>query len=219
MGRADSPAEIRVLIVDDHSIVREGISSLLARRKDIRVVGQAANGKEAVEQVAALEPDVVLMDISMPVMDGFEATLEIRKHHPNARILVLSQFESKEYVLPLLRAGAAGYISKRARAGEVVEAIRAVYFEGAFLPPNIARAVVDGMAQSAAPENQDVLTEREKEVVRQVADGRSSREIAEQLGLSVKTVDTHRANIMEKLEIHNSAELVKYAIRQGLVSA
>ncbi len=219
MARNDGPAEIRVLIVDDHSIVREGIGSLLARRKDIRLVGQAANGREAVVQVAALEPDVVLMDISMPEMNGFEATVEIRKHYPNTRILVLSQFESKEYVLPLLRAGAAGYISKRARSAEMVAAIRAVYFEGAYLPPNIARAVVDGISQSAATGDQDILTEREKEVVRLVADGRSSREIAEALGLSVKTVDTHRANIMEKLGIHNSAELVKYAIREGIVSA
>lgn len=216
MAEMTSPREIRVLVVDDHAIVREGICSLLARRKDIEVVGQAADGKHAVAQVAALAPDVVLMDISMPVMNGLEATLEIRRNFPNVRVLVLSQYESKEYVVPLLRAGAAGYIAKRARANELVDAIRAVYYDGAFLQPNIARAVVEGVANGSHEEPQPILTEREKQVVRLVADGLSSREIADELGLSVKTVDTHRANIMEKLGIHSSAELVKYAIREGI---
>ncbi len=214
-----SPREIRVLVVDDHAIVREGICSLLARRKDIQVVGQAADGRQAVAQVASLAPDVVLMDISMPVMNGLEATVEVRRNFPNVRILVLSQYESKEYVVPLLRAGAAGYISKRARANELVDAIRAVYYEGAFLQPNIARAVVEGVTNGSHAEPQPILTEREKQVVRLVADGLSSREIADELGLSAKTVDTHRANIMEKLGIHSSAELVKYAIRAGIVTA
>ena len=213
-----SPREIRVLVVDDHAIVREGICSLLARRKDIQVVGQAADGKQAVAQVASLAPDVVLMDISMPVMNGLEATVEVRRNFPNVRILVLSQYESKEYVLPLLRAGAAGYIAKRARASELVDAIRAVYYEGAFLQPNIARAVVEGVTDGPHAEAQPILTEREKQVVRLVADGLSSREIADELGLSVKTVDTHRANIMEKLHIHSSVELVKYAIREGIAT-
>lgn len=216
MVETASPREIRVLVVDDHAIVREGICSLLARRKDIQVVGQAADGRQAVAQVAAVAPDVVLMDISMPVMNGLEATVEIRRHFPNVRILVLSQYESKEYVLPLLRAGAAGYIAKRARASELVDAIRAVYYEGAFLQPNIARAVVEGVTNGSHAEPQPILSEREKQVVRLVADGLSSREIADELGLSAKTVDTHRANIMEKLGIHSSAELVKYAIREGI---
>jgi DNA-binding NarL/FixJ family response regulator len=219
MAKAENPRGIRVLVADDHAIVREGICSLLARRKDIEVVGQAADGGQAVGQVASLAPDVVLMDISMPVMNGLEATLEIRRSFPNVRILVLSQYESKEYVLPLLRAGAAGYIAKRARASELVDAIRRVYYEGAYLQAEIARAVVDGVTRSADAEPQPILTEREKQVVRLVADGMSSREIADQLGLSVKTVDTHRANIMEKLGIHSSAELVKYAIREGIVTA
>ncbi|MCL4395428.1 MAG: response regulator transcription factor [Chloroflexi bacterium] len=219
MVRDDASHPIRVLVADDHAIVREGICSLLARRKDIELVGQAADGRQAVEQVAALSPDVVLMDISMPAMNGLEATVEIRRSHPQTRILVLSQYESKEYVLPLLRAGAAGYIGKRARASEMVDAIRAVYRDGAYLQPSIARAIVEESAQPPEPESRDLLTEREKQVVQLVADGMSSREIAEQLGLSVKTIDTHRANIMEKLGIHSSAELVKYAIREGIVSA
>lgn len=212
---------IRVLVADDHAIVRDGICSLLGHRKDIEVVGQAADGQQAIEQAAVLLPDVVLMDISMPVMNGLEATQELRKSLPGIRILVLSQYESKEYVIPLLRAGAAGYIAKRARANELAYAIRAVYFEGAFLPPNIARAVVDGTAAVAETEttNHPVLTEREIQVVRLVADGLSSREIAERLCLSVRTVDTHRSNILEKIGAHSIAELIKYAIREGIVKA
>jgi two-component system response regulator NreC len=214
-------SKIRVLIVDDHAVVREGICSLLARRKDLEVVGQAAEGKQALAQVAVLQPDVVLMDISMPGMNGLEATQEIRKSFPGTRVLVLTQHENKEYVLPLLRAGAAGYIFKRARAHELVDAIRAVHTEGTYLPPSVTHAVVDAMAQSARTEvgGQPLLTEREREVVRLVAEGLSSREIAERLCISVKTVDTHRANIMDKIGVHSVAELIKYAIREGIVSA
>jgi len=207
--------------VDDHAVVREGICSLLARRKDMEVVGQAADGKQAIAQVAELLPDVVLMDIAMPVMNGLEATQEIVRLFPATRVLVLTQYESKEYVFPLLRAGAAGYVFKRARATELIEAIRAVHTEGAFLPPSITRAVVDDVMQAEGTESsrQPILTEREKEVVQLVAEGLSSREIAERLYLSVKTVDTHRANIMEKLGVHSTAELIRYAIREGIVSA
>ncbi len=214
-------SKIQVLVVDDHAIVRDGVCSLLSRRKDVQVVGEAADGKEAIEMAQSLQPDVVLMDIAMPNMNGLEATIEIRKVVPSARILVLTQYESKEYVLPLLRAGASGYIGKRARAEELVNAIRAVHLEGAYLPPNIARAVVNGVGhvENGISNGQPILTEREKEVVRLVSEGLSSREIAERLCLSVKTVDTHRANILEKIGAHSSAELIKYAIREGIVSA
>ncbi len=212
-------SKIRVLIVDDHAIVRDGLVSLLARRKDIEVVGQAADGRQGIEAAHALLPDVILMDIAMPGMNGLEATKEIRKALPGIRVLVLTQYESKEYVLPLVRAGAAGYLAKRARGEELVNAIRTVYFEGACLPPNIARAVMNRVSESPSEEGgQPVLTEREKQVVRLVADGLSSREIAERLCLSVKTVDTHRANILEKLGAHNSAEVIKYAIREGIAN-
>lgn len=210
---------IRLLIVDDHAIVREGICSLLARRKDIEIVGQAADGKQAIAAVAQLRPDLVLMDIAMPVMNGLEATQAIHKAFPETRILVLTQHENKEYVMPLLRAGAVGYIIKSARASELIEAIRAVSDEGAYLPPKITHAVVTAIAESSgASGDQSILTEREIQVVRLIAEGLSSREIADRLSISVKTVDTHRANIMQKLGVHNSAELIKYAIRQGIVS-
>ena len=214
------PKPIRVLVVDDHAIVREGICSLLARRKDIEVVGEAADGKRAIDAVVQFDPDVVLMDIQMPVLNGLDATREIHKRFPSTRILVLTQHESKEYVVPLLRAGAVGYITKTARASEVIGAIRAVYDEGAYLPPHITQAVVTAVAESADfGDEQMILTEREVEVVRLVAEGLSSREIAERLSISVKTVDTHRANIMEKVGAHNVVELIKYAIRKRIVSA
>lgn len=211
---------IRVLIVDDHAIVREGICALLARRKDIEVVGEAADGKRGLDAVAQYDPDVVLMDIAMPVMNGLEATHEIHARFPSTRILVLTQHENKEYVLPLLHAGAVGYITKSARANELINAIRTVHTDGAYLPPRITQTVVSAMAESPDLANQPaLLTERETEVVRLVAEGLSSREIADRLSVSVKTVDTHRANIMEKLGVHNTAELIKCAIHKGIVSA
>ncbi|MBM3128888.1 MAG: response regulator transcription factor [Chloroflexi bacterium] len=211
---------IRVLVVDDHSIVREGICALLARRKDIQVIGEAADGKRALDAVAQFDPDVVLMDIQMPVLNGLEATREIHKRFPSTRILVLTQHDSKEYVVPLLRAGAVGYITKTARATELIGAIRAVYEEGAYLPPRITQTVVNAVAESAeTKEAPPRLTERESQVVQLVAEGLSSREIAERLNISIKTVDTHRANMMEKLDVRNTAELIKLAIRKGIVSA
>jgi len=211
---------IRVLVVDDHAIVREGICSLLARRKDVEVVGEAADGKRAIDAVVQYDPDVVLMDIAMPVMNGLEATREIHGRFPSTRILVLTQHENKEYIMPLLRAGAVGYITKSARAEQLIEAIRTVHAEGAYLPPRITHAVIGAIAESSEASGEQVmLTEREIQVVRLVAEGLSSREIADRLSISVKTVDTHRANVMEKVGVRNAAELIKYAIRHGLVSA
>jgi two-component system response regulator NreC len=210
--------KIRVLVVDDHVVFREGICSLLARRKDIQVVGQAANGKEAIDQVAALAPHVVLMDIAMNEMNGVDATAEIHRHWPAVRVLVLTQYESKEYVFSLLRAGAAGYTLKSSRIEDLVEAIRTVHAKGAFLQPAICQVVADGIASGSAEEElPTVLTEREKQVVRLVADGLSGHEIAERLSISLKTVVTHRSNIMEKLGAHNTAEMIRNAIREGIV--
>jgi DNA-binding NarL/FixJ family response regulator len=207
---------IRILVVDDHAVLREGICALLVQQKDMQVVGEASNGVEALEQVERLKPDVALMDITMPRMDGLEATRLIRGRWPETRILVLTQHENKEYVLPLLQAGAAGYILKKAGGAELVNAIRAVYTDGAFLHPSAARAVVNQVSQTADTRRPH-LTEREKQVLILVAEGLTSREIAHQLRLSEKTVVVHRNNIMEKLNLHNSVELVRYAIREGLV--
>ncbi len=211
--------KIRVLIADDHAIFREGLCALLARRKDIQVVGQAADGQEAVRQVAALKPDVVLMDIAMTGMNGLDATREIHHSWPMVRVLVLTQYESKEYVFSILRVGAAGYVLKSSRIEELVEAIRTVHSKGAFLQPDICQVVADGIA--ATPQGPDLLpslTEREKEIVRLIADGLNGHEIAQRLSISAKTVVTHRANIMQKLGAHNTAEMIRNAIREGVVT-
>lgn len=214
-------AKIRILIADDHALVREGICSLLARRKDMEVVGQAADGQQAVEQTLALHPDVVLMDISMPVMNGLEATRDIRARFPAARILVLTQHDDKEYVVPMLRAGAAGYILKRARSADLVNAIHTVHRDGTYLSANIASTLMEEIVSpdETIANGASLLTKREEEVVRLLAEGLSSREIAERLHLGIRTVDTHRAHVMEKFGVHSTVELVTYAIRQGIVRA
>ncbi len=212
-------SKIRVLIVDDHAILREGVRSLLALQKDIEVVGEAVDGAAALRLVPELNPDVVLMDIAMPGMDGIEATRRIKQTSPQTKVLVLTQHDNKEYIFSVLQAGASGYVLKRAGGAEVVTAIRGVYEEGAFLPPRVAKEVMSHYVRPPAMEQSGPhLTEREKQVLILVAEDKSNREIAEQLSLSVKTVMVHRANIMEKLGVHSRTELVKYALRQGLVS-
>lgn len=210
--------KIRVLIVDDHAILREGMRSLLALQKDIEVVGEAADGAGALSKVAELSPDVALMDIAMPGMDGIEATRRITQTSPKTKVLVLTQHDNKEYIFSMLQAGAAGYVLKRAGGAEVIAAIRGVHEEGAFLPPRVAKEVMTHYVRPTVEPSGPHLTEREKQVLTLLAENKSNREIADQLCLSVKTVMAHRANIMEKLGVHSRTELVKYAIRQGLVS-
>lgn len=212
-------SKIRVLIADDHAILREGLRSLLALQDDIEVVGEAADGQAALDLTRQLQPDIVLMDIAMPGMDGLEATRRLKQEHPATRVLILTQHDNREYVFSLLQAGAAGYVLKKAGGAEVINAIRSVHQEGAFLPPGIAREVMERYIQRPVEETgRPHLTEREKEVLRLVAEGKSNKEIAELLCLSVKTVMAHRTNIMEKLDLHSRTELVKYAIRQGIIS-
>ncbi len=210
---------IRVLLVDDHTMFREGIRVLLSAYEDIEVVGEAADGREAIDKVAELQPDVVLMDIAMRCLGGLEATLEIRKLHPECNVLILTQYDNREYVFPILKAGAAGYMLKHGDPADLVSAIRAVHAGGSFLYPTVARTVLDRyLAQEQIPEDPyETLSDREKQVLRLVAEGHTNKEIAELLVLSARTVMGHRANLMEKLGIHNRTELVKYAIRHGLV--
>ena len=214
-------AAIRVLVVDDHAILREGLRAMLALYDDIQVVGEAGNGREAVEKVRALSPEVVLMDIAMPELGGLEATVEIRRASPTTRVLILTQHENKEYIYPILKAGASGYILKRALGVELVAAIRAVHSGDVYLHPSIAKAVVDGYVDRQpkphGDDRYDRLSDRERQVLKLVADGRTNQEIADVLCLSVKTIMGYRANVMEKLGIHSRTELVKYAIRKGLV--
>ena len=213
--------KIRVLIADDHAILREGVRALLSLTPDIEVVGEASDGLEAIKRTRQLSPDVVLMDIGMPGLGGLEATLEIGNVAPHTRVLVLTQYDNKEYVYRFLKAGAAGYVLKKAAGTELVGAIRSVHQGGLFLHPSIAAAVVEpylrGRAGEAERDVYEALTDREKQVLKLVAEGRTSKEVADLLCLSVKTVMAHRANIMEKLDIHNKTELIKYALRKGLI--
>jgi DNA-binding NarL/FixJ family response regulator len=211
--------EIRVLVVDDHAILRDGIRSLLERQEDISVVGEAGNGREALARVAELQPDIVLMDVAMPVMDGLEATRLIKQGYPDIRVLILTQHDNQEYVSPLLHAGASGYVLKRSGGREVVAAIRHVYEAGAFLEPGVTRQVLQSYARpsgGAAPAEEH-LTEREREVLALVVEGKSNKEIARSLTISPKTVSVHRSNIMAKLGVHNSVELVRYVMQHNLL--
>ncbi len=216
-------ANIRVIIADDHTLVREGVRMILAKEPGIEVVGEAGDGQQALELVEISRPDVVIMDISMPGMDGIEATQKLKERHPELSVLALTMHEDESYVFQLLRAGAAGYVLKRAAAQDLVQAVRATARGEAFLYPSVARKVLeDYLKRAEAGENReryDGLTEREKEILTQVAQGLSNQQIAEKLFISIKTVQTHRAHIMEKLNLHDRTELVRYAIRKGLIEA
>ncbi|MCL4562007.1 MAG: response regulator transcription factor [Chloroflexi bacterium] len=210
---------IRILLVDDHAILREGLRALLSYYPDIEVVGEAADGNQALECVADLSPDIVLMDLAMPGMNGLEATQQIHRRYPEARILILTQYEDQLYVMPLLRAGACGYVPKRALGTDLINALHAVAQGESYLYPSVATTVLTHLRQSEVPftDGEKVLTSREKEILRLVAHGSTSRQIAGELEISVKTVDWHRSNLMKKLELCSVAELVRYALQHNLV--
>ncbi len=206
---------IRVVLVDDHAILREGLRVLISQQTDIEVVGEAGDGREALEKIAQLQPDIVVMDISMAGMDGLEATRQLNKMHPNTRVIVLTQHDDPVFINSLLEAGVAGYVLKRMGGARVIDSIRGVYQEGAYLPPEILKQLLRKSQMSQ--DSETTLTQREKEVLKLVAEGFSSQEIAEKLFLSAKTVSVHRTNLMRKLGLHKSTELVRYALRQGLI--
>lgn len=205
--------KIKVLIVDDHPIVRSGLKSLLTAESDIEVVGEATDGKEGLEQTEILQPDVVLMDISMPNMDGLNATRQIKSQFPDVQILVLSIHRSDEYFFEMLRAGASGYILKSARTNDLLEAIRVVSKGEVFLYPAMAQKLVRGYLKLADWENntQTILSPREKEILYLMAEGYSYKNIAEKLVISPSTVYSHRSNLMGKLGLNNRHELIEYA--------
>ncbi len=229
---------IRVLLADDHDILRQGLQLLLETQQDIEVIGEARTGREALELALRLKPDVAIVDITMPDSDGLETCQRIRHQQPTTQVLILTMHESEEYFLQALHMGAAGYLVKKAAPTDLIAAVRTVAHGGAYLYPGLAKALVraylapiehanssvadeapqysaknSGLAQTLR-----VLTPREMEVLKLVAEGYTNQEIADQLVLSIKTVQAHRANVMEKLELHDVTHLVRFAIRHGLIS-
>lgn len=217
---------IRVVLADDHDILREGLKALLTIQGGVEIVGEATTGRQAVELAERLLPDVILLDLSMPELDGFEACRRIRAHQPQVRVLILTMHEREDYLHQALEAGASGYLVKRAAAAELRLAIRAVAQGETFLSPSVARTLVQSYlalreeaapaeARAAAPYEQ--LSTREREILKLVAEGHTNQEIADQLVLSVKTVQAHRAHVMEKLGLRDLTHLVRYAVGRGLV--
>jgi two-component system, NarL family, response regulator NreC len=211
---------IRILIADNHTLFLQGLRGLVEQEAGFEVVGEASDGREAVERTRELLPDVVLMDVVMPGLNGFDATRMIRDEVPATRVLALSMHVDKRYVLGMLDAGAAGYVPKDASFEEVARAIRAVAAGQGYLAPSIAGVVVEGYARRtvASPSTSQALSQREREVLQLLAEGATAREIGRRLHISVKTVETHRRNLLAKLELDTVADLVRYAIREGITS-
>lgn len=218
--RAPGP-KIRVLLADDHTILRAGLRMLLDAQPDIEVVGEASDGKQALAEALRLQPDLVLMDITMPEMNGIEATRQIKRALDATRVLILTMHENEEYLFQVLRAGASGYILKEAAGTELISAIRIVFSGRFYMSPSAQSMMVgDYLQRVRSGEERDsysALTEREREILKLVAEGHTNNQIAERLFISPKTVDTHRTHIMDKLNLHSRAELVKYAMRRGLL--
>ena len=209
----------KVLLVDDHAIIREGLSSLLEKQPDIEVVGGAEDGRQAVDSVRRLAPDLVIMDISMPNLNGIDATRKIVEETANVKIIALSIHSSRQFVAEMLKAGASGYILKDCLFDELMTAIKTVLNGGIYLSPKITGVVIDDYVQRLSKQYQPsgpVLSEREREVLQLLAEGKSTKEIAIQLHVSAKTIESNRHNLMDKLRINSVAELTKYAIREGI---
>lgn len=209
---------ITVFIADDHAVLREGLVFVLQSDTDVRVIGMASNGRDAVREVARLRPDVVLLDISMPEMNGVEAARQIRKRSPATRIVILSMHATSEHVFHALQAGAHGYLLKESAGSELVAAVRAVHAGRRYLSPKVAEIVAGQIAQPPGKSPVTRLSRREREILQLVAEGCSSREIAARLNLSPKTVDTYRSRLMQKLKITDVAGLIKFAIRHGIIA-
>jgi two-component system response regulator NreC len=213
---------IKVLLAEDHTIVRKGIRSLLDDEADIEVVGEAENGCDAVAKTEELLPDVVLMDYTMPILNGLEATRQIKKRFPDVKVIILTMHADEEYIFQSLQVGASGYLVKQTVPKELVSAIQAAYQGESYLSPPISRVVIEEFLRqtlSEQPEDSyEKLTDREREVLQLVVEGFASKDIADRLDISLKTVGVHRANLMNKLGIHTLPELIRYAIRKGIIS-
>ena len=212
---------IRVLIVDDHAILRDGIRSILEGQEDIIVIGEASDGVEAVEYAGKLLPDIVLMDISMPRTNGLAATRQIKERYPHVKVLIMTQHDNREYITPALQAGASGYVLKRSGRREMLNALRQVHEQGAFLTGKVTQEVLQEYSQSGNIPAKDELslTDREKQVLRLIVDGKSNKEIALHLAISPKTVSVHRTNIMTKLNVQNTVDLIRFVSEHHLINA
>ncbi len=212
---------IRVLVVDDHAILRDGIRSILESQEDIHVVGEAENGREALDHIEKQPPDIVLMDISMPVMDGLEATRRIKERFPAVKVLILTQHDHHEYITPALQAGAAGYVLKRSGRREMLNALRQVHEQGAYLAGKITREVLQDYSNEAGSHanGDNHLTERERQVLQLIMDGHSNKEIGAELGISPKTVSVHRTNVMAKLDVQTTVELLRAVANNPLLGS
>jgi len=212
--------KIRILLADDHTLMRSGIRALLEDEPGLTIIGEAEDGRSAVAQACRLEPDVVIMDIAMPLLNGLEATRQIRQQCPHVRVLILSMHENEEYIRQVLEAGAMGYILKDAAARELISAIRSVYRGEAVLSPAVTRLVIEDYLRwggTRPQEEADGLSPREREVLQLIAEGYTSKQIAEILSISIKTVQAHRNNLMQKLDLHDRGELIKYAIQKKII--
>ncbi|HEV2212326.1 MAG TPA: response regulator transcription factor [Gammaproteobacteria bacterium] len=209
---------MKILVADDHNLVRAGLTALIARLPDMEIVGEAPDGRQALRMVRDLAPDLVLMDIAMPGLNGLEAAERIHGIHPQTKIIILSMHANEEYVAQALKAGASGYLLKDAATTELEMALKSVSMGQFYLSPAISRQVVDNFLRGG-PTGIDVLTPRQREILQLIAEGKSTRDIADTLHLSVKTVETHRAQLMERLDIHDVAGLIRYALKKGLISA
>lgn len=211
--------KIRILLADDHQIVREGFRALLEREPDMEVIGEVDNGRDALEMATRLSPDIVILDISMPGLNGIEAARKIIDKRPATKVLGLSVHSEKRYIAEMLKAGASGYLLKRSSFKELITAIKAIHSGQMYLSPSIAGTVVEHYVRhqdQEQPSGASVLSAREREVLQLVAEGNSTKEIAKNLHVSARTVDAHRQRVMEKLDIHSIAELTRYAIREGI---
>ncbi len=219
--KKDKAKKIRLLLVDDHPIVLDGIKSHLGSQPDFEVVGDAGNGVDAIRKAKLTLPDVILLDINMPNMNGLEAMGHLRKQVPNARVIILTMHDSKEYIAQIVRLGARGYLLKDCSPTELVSAIKAVHLGEVYFSPTVSKVLVEEMVDGKKPPEQPIpppLTEREREVLSLIAEGLLNKQIADRLGIGVRTIETHRERIMRKLDIHTVAGLTKYAIARGMTT-
>ena len=212
---------IRILLADDHTVIRRGLRALLERQSGFAVVAEAADGREAVETAAAVQPDVAVIDIGMPNINGIEAARRITEKRPETAVVILSMHADESYVLRALKSGARGYLLKDSHEEDLIDAIRAVHAGKAFFSPEISKMLAEDymrqMRQRGVEDSYELLTSREREILQMLGEGKSNKEVATQLNLSLHTVETHRGNVLEKLNLHSTAEMILYAVRKGIV--